>query len=79
MTTLQQVKQELLALKPGGSARFTNANLVEIKILEVDALDTGAKADWLRKQLPFPCDVNWSLMTGDCVFSRPSIQDTTER
>jgi hypothetical protein len=71
MTTLKQIKQRLLTLKPGDSGvRITNKELEQIDIPGIATIDVKARADWLLKQLPFRCCVSESATTGDWVFSR---------
>jgi hypothetical protein len=70
MMTLEEVEQGLRDLKPDGSFRLTDAQLVQIVIPGKGAFDTKAKADWLKDQ--FRCAHDASATTGDWIFSRPS-------
>jgi len=72
MTTQAQVKQKLLALRPGEGIRITSAELMVIDIPGIVASDLKSRAEWLRKQLPFFCSLTDSATTGDWVYSRPS-------
>jgi len=72
MTALEQVKQRLLALRPGEFGRVTSAELMAIDVPGMAASDLKSRAEWIQKQLPFSCSLKESATTSDWVYRRPS-------
>ena len=70
MTTLEELLERLSELGPGHSGRVTTAELMEIAVPGIPDYEHKARAEWLRRQLPFSCSLQESATTGDWVFIR---------
>jgi len=68
MTTLKLFRR-LRALEPGQSGRVTAAELMKIEVPEPYYL-LKDRAEWLRNQLPFSCDLKEGKTNDGWVFSR---------
>jgi hypothetical protein len=71
MTALEKLLKRLGALEPGqAGTTVTRAELMKIEVPGVPHYHFIARAEWLQKQLPFPCSFHESPTTGDLVFKR---------
>jgi hypothetical protein len=71
--TAEKLLKRLRTLEPGQSGVLvTRAELMEIEVPGVPDYHFIARAEWLQKQLPFPCSFRESATTGDLVFKRAS-------
>jgi hypothetical protein len=69
--TAEKLLKRLRALEPGQSGILvTRKELMKIEVPGVPDFHFIARAEWLQKQLPFPCSFRESATTGDLVFKR---------
>jgi hypothetical protein len=70
---LQNLLDRLHTLREGQvGAIVTNRELSQLDILGISDTDTRARAEWLCKQLRFPCEAKQSATSNQWTFSRPT-------
>jgi hypothetical protein len=70
ITKLQELKMRVQAIKPGESGALVRAQeLRDMDVPEVPLFDIKGRAEWLRDQLSFPCDIKESATTDAWVFT----------
>jgi hypothetical protein len=67
---LHELKEHLSALKPGETALISNQELVAAEIPQLAGTDLRSRAEWLEKQLPFPCEIRESTDARAFTFRR---------
>ena len=68
---LDAMMERLRAMKEGEAGILLKpSEIIELEIPDVPDVDLHGRAEWLRSELPFPCEITPSATTGDYGFRR---------